>query len=194
MNAADLPTPPPPILEFELRRLPGVAFVAMEQRGDVVALQIGAPGLADPGGLRPSAEQLCRAHLDGPFVVEVIGGERPARVKLLDVDVGADRVVVFVDYRGRRAEASGMATGDPTGTARATIRALEHLGVRVPFEVDAAALFEHRRGGGVMLVLNSPEAGERYGVATGSTTAAAAARATLNALNRYLAAQSIPVG
>ena len=179
-------------LEFELRRMPGVVFVGIEDRGDVLAVQIAAPGLAEPGALRPRAEQLCRGHLRNPFVLDVIGGERPARVRLMGVDIGVDRVVVLVDYRGRQAEASS-ASGDPTGPATATIRALTDLGVHVPFDVDAAAVFEHRRGDGVMLVLNSPEDGERYGVATGSTPEAAAARATLNALNRYLAAQTIPV-
>ncbi len=178
-------------LEFELRRIPGVVFVGVEDRGGTIAVQIAAPDLAEPGALRPRADQLCRAHLRGPFSLEVIGGERPARVRLLGVDITPDRVVVLVDYRGRQAEATA-ASGDPTGPASATIRALSGLGVNVPFDVDAAAVFEHRRGDGVMLVLNSPEAGERYGVATGSTPEAAAARATLNALNRYLAAQTIP--
>ena len=72
------------------------------------------------------------------------------------------------------------------------IRDSQALGADVPFQVEAAALFEHVLGEGVMLVFGSEHAGQRYGVAAGASVEQAAVRATLHALNRYLATQTLP--
>lgn len=184
------------LLELELRLISGVVFVAIDAAvdGDAPAvIEIAAPGVPDPGSLRPRAEQICRARLGRPVRVLIHSARRPSRVRLVGVNVVTaedprGEVVVVVDYQGRMAQGSGQA-GDPRGPAAATVRALQRLGATVPFEVKAAALFEHQQDGGVMLVLDAPGQGERYGVASGATTEAAAARATLNALNRYLATQ-----
>lgn len=183
------------LLELELRRLPNVAFVGFHERTDALVVQVLALASPDPGLLRIQAERACRAHLDGPFVVEIAGGTRPSRIRLLDVQLRTDRddveVEVHLGYEG--VHTVGRARGgDPTAAAAATFQALQRLGAKVPFQVEAAALFEHVLGEGVMLVLGSEQSGQRYGVAAGASVEQAAVRATLHALNRYLSTQTLP--
>ncbi len=195
MNALDL-------LELELRRLPDVAFVGFHERDDATVVQVLALASPDPGLLRVQAERACRAHLDRAFVVEIAGGTRPSRIRLLEVQLVAGpalatgepepvAVEVRLGYEG--VECTGRAVGsDPTAAAAATFDALQRLGAQVPFRVEAAALFEHVLGEGVMLVFASDQSGPRYGVAAGVSVEQAAARATLHALNRFLATQTLP--
>lgn len=187
------------VLELELRRLPNVAFVGFLDRADSTVVQVLALSAADPSALRLSAERVCRAHLDRPFVVEIASGTRPSRVRLLDVQVRAghngdgDEVEVHLGYEGIRTVGRAPAkAGDPTSAASATFEALQRMGAKLPFRVEAAALFEHVLGEGVMLVFASDDAGERYGVAAGANVEQAAVRATLHAFNRYLATQILP--
>ena len=185
------------LLELELRRLPHVAFVGFQDRPDTLLVQVLALANADPSLLRSAAERACRSHLDRPFVVELAGGTRPSRIRLLDVQLRRDvdddvEVEVHLGYEG--VHTVGRARGgDPTAAAVATFEALQRLGAKVPFQVEAAALFEHVLGEGVMLVLGSEHAGQRYGVAAGASIEQAAVRATLHALNRYLATQTLPL-
>ena len=79
------------LLELELRRLANVAFVGFHERSDTLVVQVLALASPDPGLLRSQAERICRAHLDGPFVVEIAGGTRPSRIRLLDVQLHSDR-------------------------------------------------------------------------------------------------------
>jgi hypothetical protein len=179
------------VLELELRRLPSVAFVGLQERADVLVVQVLSLANADPDALRAASERICRSHLDRPFAVELAGGSRPSRIRLLDVSVLDDEVEVHLGYEG--VHTVGRAKGfDPTAAASATFEALQRLGAKVPFEVEAAALFEHVLGEGVMLVLGSESAGERYGVAAAPNVPQAAVRATLHALNRYLSTQTLP--
>jgi hypothetical protein len=186
------------LLELELRRLPNVAFVGFHERTDALVVQVLALASPDPGIVRTQAERICRAHLEGPFVVEIAGGTRPSRIRLLDVQLHKDpaadvdvEVEVRLGYEGQ--QTVGRAPGgDPTAAALATFHALQGLGAKVPFRVEAAALFEHVVGEGVMLVLGSEHAGQRYGVAAGASVEQAAVRATLHALNRYLSTQTLP--
>jgi hypothetical protein len=179
------------LLELELRRLPHVSFVGYLERPDALVVQIVAQHAPDTDALRHQAERTCRAHLDGPFVVEMSGPTRPTRIRLLDVQTPTpDAVEVHLAFAGARG--IGRAVGcDPTAAASATFGALQELGATVPFEVEAAAMFEHVVGEGVMLVLRSDEVGQRYGVASGPNVVHAAARATLHALNRYLSTQPL---
>lgn len=183
-------------LELELRRLPHVAYVGMLERDGSMIVQLLLLGSPDVAEVRMRAEQLCRVHLDVPFAVEIAGGGRPARVQVVGVEVtgdevGSARVRVELAFEGHRTVGeSGSA--DPTGAAEATFAALRGLGAAVPFDVEAAALFEHGLGEGVVVILGSRECGGRYGVAAGPTVEQAAVRATLHALNRYLAAQTLP--
>lgn len=184
-------------LELELRRIPNVSYVGFLDRPDALVVQLLVLGAPDPGAVRVAAERLCRAHLDRPFHVELAGGSRPTRVRILDVrtattdDEELEDLEVHLGYEGVRTIGRARA-GDPQAAALATFDALERLGAKVPFHVEAAALFEHTLGEGVMLVLGSPSAGERYGVAAAHSVELAAVRATLHALNRYLSTQTLP--
>lgn len=194
------------LLELELRRLPHVAYVGFTDRPDTLVVQVLALANPDPGTLRNQAERACRAHLERPFVVEIAGGTRPSRIRLLDVqlvkggagegapaaaDGGDVQVEVRLGYEGLCTVGRARG-GDPTAAASATFEALQAMGADVPFQVEAAALFEHVLGEGVMLVLGSEHSGPRYGVAAGASIEQAAVRATLHALNRYLATQTLP--
>ncbi len=184
------------LLELDLRRLPNVAFVGFHERTDTLVVQVLALASPDPSTLRHQAERSCRAHLDRPFVVEIAGGTRPSRIRLLDVhlvDRDAEPVAIEVHLGFEGVRTVGRANGDdPTAAAAATFDALQRLGAKVPFQVEAAALFEHVLGEGVMIVLGSEQSGQRYGVAAGTNVEQAAVRATLHALNRYLSTQTLP--
>ena len=176
-------------LELELRRLPGVVFVGFADQGSTTVVQVQAAATADAEKVRRTAELHCESQLDRPFVLELAGASRPSRIRLVDVESSRDdEVVVHLGYDGTYT--SGRSMGhDPAAAAEATFEALEGLGALVPFRLEAAALFEHVVGEGVMVVLGSDDAGPRYGVAGGSDALHAAARATLHALNRYLSTQ-----
>lgn len=184
-------------LELELRRLPNVAFVEFLDRPDGLVVQLAAFGAPDLGPVRRAAEAACRARLDQPFTVELAGGPPRDRIRILAVrrsqtprhDV--DDLEVHLALHGARTIGRAR-SGDAHAAASATFEALERLGAKVPFRVQAAAQFDHTRGEGVMLVLGSPTAGERYGVAAADTVELAAVRATMHALNRYLSSQPLP--
>lgn len=184
-------------LELELRRLPNVSFVEFSERPDGLLVHVAAFGAPDFGAVRAAAEAACRARLDRPFHVELAGGSRRERVRILHVRMGSlpgaetDDLEVHLGFQGVRTIGRAR-SGDAEAAAAATFDALERLGAKVPFRVQAAAQFDHVSGEGVMLVLDSPSAGERYGVAAADTVELAAVRATLHALNRYLATQSLP--
>lgn len=183
-------------LELELRRLPDVAFVGFLPRDGVVVVQVMLLGSPDATEVKARAEQLCRAHLDTPFTIEIAGSTRAPRIQLVSVgvrrDAGSDELEVQLSFGGIRGVGRGR-PGDAADVARATFEALRSLGAAVPFDVEDAARFEHSLGEGVVVILASEESGGRYGVAAGGTMEQAAARATLHALNRYLSAQTLPV-
>jgi hypothetical protein len=187
------------VLELELRRLNNVSYVGFMDRADAMVVQLLALGAPDTGALHAAAERICRAHLDRPFVVEIAGATRPTRIRIIDVRTAppedaeghGEEIEVHLAYEGVRTIGRAKA-GDPSAAAAATFEALKRMGARVPFRVEAAALFEHTMGEGVMLVLGSATAGDRYGVAAGETVEVAAVRATLHALNRYLSTQTLP--
>ena len=177
-------------LESALRRLPEVLYVGFEQLDSSVTVQVLPVEDADREALKKDVQQLCEAHLCGRFVVDVGGEARPARVRLLDVEVtDGDEVVVQLGYGGL-CQSGRSAGAAPSAAVEATVDALSKLGTPVPFRMEAAALFEHAVGEGVMVVLGSDGEGPRFGVASGRDPAQAGARATLHALNRYLATQA----
>ncbi|MGI8794181.1 MAG: hypothetical protein ACR2H3_13580 [Acidimicrobiales bacterium] len=182
-------------LELELRALPGVAYVGFLPCDGSLIVQVMVLGAPDAAETRLRAEQLCRAHLDEPFTVEIAGGSRPARVQVLSVGVTDDNgPAVEMQFSLEGEKRTGRRRPNvPSGAAEATFEALRALGANIPFEVEATALFEHTVGEGVVVILTSPQTGGRYGVAAGQSVEVAAVRATLHALNRYLAAQTLPV-
>lgn len=180
--------------ESALRRVPGVLYVANSRLDGSVVMHVLAEPTADTSALRKQATAICDSHLASPFALEVASAARRSRIQLMEVEVAADaEVVVHLGHAGL--SRSGRSTGiDPTAAAEATFDALANLGAPVPFRVEAAALFEHPLGDGVMVVLGSEATSPRYGVASGDNAVQAAARATLHALNRYLATQYLADG
>ena len=179
-------------LEGQLRRLPGVTFVAFSELSGSTLVQVLSDGSIAASAVREPATALCESHLGTAFILDLGPVGRPPRIQLLEVESAfEDEVIVHLGFRG--VWQSGRCEGsDPMAAAAATFEALTNLGASVPFSVEAAALFEHPVGDGVMVVLDSKEAGPRYGVASGENQAHAAARATLHALNRFLATQPLP--
>ena len=182
------------VMESELRRLPGVLFVGVATRADDVVVQVGVDQDADRKKIRTAAARLAKAVTDLPVTIEVTSSGRARRIRLLDVTPTngglRPRVEVRLAYDGK--EVVGQATGnDPVSASSATMVALRQLGADVPFGVRDAATFEIDSGEGVMVVLASDRIGRRIGAATASTAQEAGARATLQALNRHLAGQTL---
>ena len=178
-------------LELALRRLPDVQYVGFGDHASTLVVQVLAASPADVEQLRRDCRHLCEANLDQGFVLELPQAGRPARIRLLDVEKPRpDEVVVHLGFNG--VYTSGRSRGnDPAAAAEATFEALTELGADVPFRVEAAALFQHAVGEGVMIVLGGGDEPPRYGVAGGSDVVQAGARATLHALNRYLSTQTL---
>lgn len=182
-------------LELELRRLPGVSFVAFGEQEGVLVVQLLAAGVTDPSDLHERASNLGRAHLDRPVLIEIDTGpgRQPSpgeRVELLAVLPSPDgrEIEVHLAFGGQRTIGRGQIGGGPTEAATATLDALRGLRLSVPFQVlSAASGLSGAPGDAVMVVLGGESPGtSRFGVASGSSGAEAASRATLHALNRYL--------
>src|SRR5687768_9579962 len=105
------------LLELEIRRLEDVSYVGYADRPDALVVQVVAHTTPDPESLRVGAERVCRAHLDRPFVVELVGPPRPSRIRLLDVKTPSeDAVEVHLGLGALRTV--GRAEGsDPTAAA-----------------------------------------------------------------------------
>ena len=181
------------LLELELRRLPGVSFVAFTHRRDVLVVQLVAVDPPDAGSLRAKGEQLCATHLDVAHVLEISAGMGMPRVRVVSVErrTADDRSMVEVRLAHDGTHAVGRRRGEgAVPAAEATLEALVRLGADVPFAPQTSAPFESHLGDGVMLALRSEVAGERYGLAVAPSVEQAAVRATLHALNRHLADQT----
>ena len=182
-------------LELELRRLPGVSFVATEDRGDVLIVQIVAAAAVGDAvdELRKRAERIGRAHVSGAVNVVIDSGAAEAgpereRVQLLAVLPSADgtEIEVHLAFGPDRTVGRGSSDAGPAEAATATLEALRGLRLAVPYTVSAASgLASPEEGEAVVIILSAPD-GKRYGVATGATQEEAAVRATLHALNRSL--------
>lgn len=202
LNAVDL-------LELEVRRLPGVISVGLTD-GDTRTLTVVAPHVVDEEDLRRSVTQVARTYTDEPFVIEidqnlekkstnmqisddngnfttqtvVVDASRP---DIESVEVANDTISVKLAWQGRigSGEASARTLNH---AAEATLLALDDLNVPVPFYVRSVTPLGAALRDAVVVVLRSSEvAEERFGVATGDNAREATVRATLDALNRYLA-------
>jgi hypothetical protein len=202
-------------LELELRQLPGVSFVGVLETAATVVVQLGVEPGIDRDVLLAEARRLAELHIAGPLRIELtsMGGDAPGplsagRVQLLVVLPWPERqeVEVHLAQSGKRAVGRAEA-GGPMQVAKATLEALEALGNPTPFEVEAAIRLDEfsttkvdspegqaeRQADPagtedvVAVVLKSTEShGRRFGTSAGRTVEEAAARATLQALNRYL--------
>lgn len=180
-------------LEFELRRLRGIAAVGFEQGDSDVVVQIllDSRTVVHRQELRRQVVQRVREHLDQRVVVEVEvvpdpWGCRPPRVQVLAVrpDESTRGVEIHLSHRGQETIGRGS-TISPDAAAAATLEALTSLGATLPFRVDT--LQGGIEGGPVIVIAESERGkGRHYGVASGRTPEDAACRAALHAFNRYL--------
>lgn len=178
-------------LELELRLLPGVAMVGIEDAVDPVSVELVVVGPEAVDRVRSEATRLIDAVLDRPAVLEVVTDGMPAadaggsRVRLFATRAG-DLVDLHLSHRDRRAAVSAAA-GDGMGVAAAVLEGLSRLGLGVPYRAAAVGALPETLGAGMVVVL-ADRAGRscRRGIAMGSSPEEAAARAVLNALNRYL--------
>jgi hypothetical protein len=196
-------------LELELRKLPDVVAVGFE--GPSVDAPVAEDAvltvhvLVSDTEVRAAVEQhaldLGRLHLGRPLRVIVApegDGEASevinttptpvllSRVRLVEVGLadGGRAVEVTLSLGDLRAVGRGPA-GTPGGAAGATLLALRQLGWAVPFSIGSGVRLAVGAAGAVLVHLVGPD-GDRLGVSVGDTAERAAAKATLQALNRWL--------
>ena len=190
-------------LELELRRIPSVTGVGLTSDEDGLVVYVSAEGAtADRTSLRSTIAQQIRGLVDGPVAIEIdhvakpasapaeAEFRRPPRVRLVEVEVEGytSDVVVRLTHGGRQSVGRGEA-GSPADAARATMRALNALGAKVPFNVRAieSPVGTTADKAVVVMLEGDDQEAQRYGIARAHTVEEAACRATLHALNRYLA-------
>ena len=183
-------------LELELRLIPGVRVVGFGERNDVFLVQVGVGEDVDEHELRHRATALAAAHLDEPHVVEVIGewGREGERVRVLAVIVLPDlEVEVHLAKGGRRTIGRRRSRDEVSSAVGSVLEALEALGLDVPFTPGWSGPLPDPSGQAIAVSLEATVgASIRWGVAVGPSPAEAAVRATLDALNRHLAATRPP--
>jgi hypothetical protein len=183
-------------LELELRLIPGVRMVGFGERGGVLLVQVGVGEDADEHELRQRAAAVAAAHLDEPHVVEVIGeaGREGERVRVLAVVVLPDlEVEVHLARGGRRTIGRRRGADEVNAAVGSVLDALEALGLDVPFKPGWSGSLPDPSGQAIAVSLEATDGTSiRWGVAVAPSPADAAVRATLDALNRHLAATRPP--
>ena len=183
-------------LELELRLIPGVRIVGFGERNGVFLVQVGVAADVDEYELRHRATAVAAAHLDEPHVVEVVGegGREGERVRVLAVIVLPDLEVEVHLAKGGLRTIGRRRSGDEVSAAVGSVlEALVALGLDVPFTPGWSGPLPDPSGQPIAVSLEATsDASVRWGVAVGPSPAEAAVRATLDALNRHLAANRPP--
>jgi len=185
--------------ELELRALPGVVNVGFRygDKGDVDAVSL-VVNSDDAGPVRVVAKQIVSLYYpDATVSVEEMKpvaapkgstkseGERVALVRA-EFNSHEGFCEVHLNVNGR-VGVGRSENGPLIGGAEATLDALRQLDFDVPFYLVGSVNVATVRGWPVIVTLR-PRANEadRYGIAQAETELVSAAKATLNALNRYL--------
>lgn len=186
--------------ELELRALPGVVNVGFRygDKGDVDAVSL-VVNSDDAGPVRVVAKQIVSLYYpDATVSVEemkpVAGPPRtslgdPGRVVLVRAEFNSHEGFCEVHLNiGGRVGVGRSENGPLIGGAEATLDALRQLGFEVPFYLVGSVNVATVRGWPVIVTLR-PRANEadRHGIAQAETELVASSKATLDALNRYLA-------
>jgi hypothetical protein len=196
------------VLELEIRRVPGVTSVSIAEKEGEQFLSVVVPSAEDEEGLRTTVAQLVRTYSDTPFTINIDNNsektpdESATAVKAFELDsevskersrpqlveLKVENEVVSVDLQWRSRRGLGESSARTLNhAAEATLLALDDLGTPVPFYVRSVTPLGAVLRDAVVVVLRSNEAAEeRFGVATGESAREATARATLDALNRYV--------
>jgi hypothetical protein len=185
--------------ELELRALPGVVNVGFRygDKGDVDAVSLVVNG-DDAGPVRVVAKQIVSLYYpDATVSVEemkpVASASRgtssdAGRVALVRAEFNSHDgfCEVHLNVNGRLGVGRSE-NGPLIGGAEATLDALRQLEFDVPFYLVGSVNVATVRGWPVIVTLR-PRANEadRHGIAQAETELVSSAKATLNALNRYL--------
>ena len=181
--------------ELELRSLPGVLNVAVTRHEDdsvdVVTLLVYGLNVKETEGV---AAQIASLYFpEAKIVVEdannvlTPSAAENFRVVLTratcDDDGGACEVEL--NYRGRSAKGHSC-SGPLIGGAESTLMALRDLGYDVPFSLASVTSMPASKSWPVIVVMRAiTDGSERYGIAQADDDVVAAAKATLDALNRF---------
>ena len=185
--------------ELELRSLPGVVNVGIvhSEEGDVESVVLTIRN-HDPDVVRESATQV--ASLYYPDAVVILEETRAARADRSGA-AGAARIALeataFDEPEGISEVRLGFAgrigvgragSGPLIGGAEATLDALRNLGNVIPFYLMGVTKVDTVIGRSVIVALRSLAANDdRMGIALAHDDLLASAKATLDALNRFLA-------
>jgi hypothetical protein len=183
--------------ELELRALPGVVNVgvARKENGDVDVVTL-AVNRGDAVAIRAMATQIASLYFPlAAIVVEdvsgALGSSQPdrSRVALMAADyddqTGVSEVRLSVNGRTVVGRAEG---GQLAGGALATLDALRNLGFDIPFTLlEVNNSFNNGKNYPVIVTLQSlSNDDDRYGIARADDNLVSVAKATLDALNRFL--------
>lgn len=187
--------------ELELRSIPGVVAVSVERDGAGVAFAV---TLHDAGTQHQRTETLAKQVLSfyypqaklkvEPISLAAEKSHRPPRViieraDLLEGDADAEVRLAWAGASGLGRAGSGPLIGG----AQATLDALRDLGLDVPFSLMSATAIPLSNSWPVVVVLRSAQSkAELMGIAHAPDQVWSAARATLDALNRFLESQTTP--
>jgi hypothetical protein len=184
--------------ELELRSLPGVVSVGITHgEDDIVESVILTIRNHDPEAVRESAVQVSSLYYpDAVVILEEATEPRPdrggvaaaARVVLESADFNEHDGVSEVRLAfGGRIGVGRAGSGPLIGGAEATLAALRDLGNVIPFYLMGVTKVNTVIGCSVIVALRSFSANDdRMGIALAHDDLLAAAKSTLDALNRYL--------
>ena len=182
--------------ELELRSLPGVVNVGMthSEDGDVESVVLSIRN-HDPESVRESAVQVASLYYPNASVIlEEAGAAGPARgghearISLTVAEFNDNDGVseVHLTYGGRTG--TGRAGSGPLiGGAEATLGALRDLGYVIPFYLMGVTKVDTVIGCSVIVAFRSlSDDDDRMGIARAPSDLMSSAKATLDALNRYV--------
>jgi hypothetical protein len=182
--------------ELELRSLSGVLNVEIRHRdnGDVDAVTLIVTG-QDPSAIRVMATQIVNLYYTEASVIVEDASKaispreiQAVRVALIRADFKPENgnCEVELSYSGRMG-VGRAGSGQLFGGAEATLAALRELGYNIPFYLLTVMSVATVRGWPVIVTLRPfSEGADMFGIAQSDDDVAAAAMATLDALNRFL--------
>jgi hypothetical protein len=186
--------------ELELRSLPGVLNVGLNHResGEVDSVVLSVRN-QDPETVRESAVQVASLYYPDAQVIleEAVGAqslrsEVTARINLTRAEFNEHDGIseVQLTYAGKTG--TGRADSGPLiGGAEATLAAMRDLGHVIPFYLMGVTTVDTVVGCSVIVALRSLSADDdRMGIALAEGDLISAAKATLDALNRYVTMSS----
>jgi len=187
-------------LELELRLLPGVVGVALEQADDGSAAQVTLLAVSPGPSLAEEAAQLTLVHgLEAPLDVVDLGEptepadlpspiRRDHRVALVRAEFLPETGVCEVELTAGEVRGVGRAAYGPMiGGAVATLDALRQVGTDPPFYLLSAYRVSVGPDAPIVVVLRPVAGGkDRIGIAHREHDVESASRATLSAVNRDL--------